>query len=1720
MMPNPIAQLSRLGGILALLVTPLVLAAEAAPDFSDWQRLRDEAITRDGLEGVALLEVQTVLLQQLLDDGWPVDLAGWEWLASVLEGWEGSPEVVRAREAYLGLLDAICSNRVCRDDPAPDEPALRLFLQRALGVAQTPVEEGRFLFYLAESWLREGDLGPALERRVESLLQQSVALLEDRPPADAAHSRLAALHWRWGMEAEGEGNGFQDKPYLTQAVFHFSAVRELRGARTSLLEEAAAALAELSQSQLELRVENRFLPHEDARVVLRGRNPGPIQLTLVGLPPEQPALPLPMERLREALTRDDPEAGQILLQEEHVLGGRFPFDWQEKEVRLAESLPGGWYGLLASAGDLVEKALLLVSPLEVAALPRAAGGWLFWVVDGEIGHPAANANISLMGADGEVLGALTTNLDGMAVADQPDLLEWHELHVLAGSNPGYLQRADIPQRQAAMPWVAANPTQLLPGSTLHWAMLGLGPELRDPLAQGVAFSLPDGTLGEPVPVSSGPDWIAGTLQVPATLLSGGPVRAVLPGGHRVHVAHVRPNRPLPLQIEFAGDPLHPSFNLFLAATPTAIRISPSFGVVDEFPDYIRLRISALNRDPVEFASDGSREPPPRLVHESIIPFEPSDPGGAFFELPELASGREMLPLKIEIRSLDDSILLGEAIYGLSAFRNSIRVSSRQPLLRLGEPAEIQLEAKFPGASFNGPIEGELVVYRETWESRYIHRKRGTPLSEAEYLALPDRSLLGSAKTDYRLDEQGFVREEARRLPVVLDSGSATVELTFERPGYYNIEYETREVDTIAHYPEGPAELWVMPESGDLRAFRSTQPRLVMDTGPEGELELLILADRTEATVLIDLEWDDGTVETHVRQLDNTAQFLRLTNRSLTPMPLCRAFLVGDRRTDLLWQAGAPKPEAEWVLDVDRLFGLNPGAQFSWEFRAGAEAESIPDLWTIYPEEANFLRPQRLRWQQALQARHRARERLPAAYLGRQFPLPMPFTGPVSEQLPPAAPLSFAHVDPDAFVILYPEVMRFPPAAVEGMPFAGVEALTAGQGFVVSGAFPGEAGRWNLSLMGAGGGGGLQTRSWLLSTELPIRSELAGPDLLRAGDKAWFSLQVENRTGDQAGLEAVALFGSAVGLEEPLPKRLTLLPYQREKRDLPVKALGGWAGTLEIRLDGSGFSTTLVHDLQVLERPPSKAFSFLVAAPQIARFDATLDLSHLGSAELVLSSGLGSLLPLLWPYLREVEGEAEPLLAVIGDWAVDRVLRHHGIDSKPVASEPLIELLKAYQVNSGGWNWLPGGQADPWLSAFILWTLEHFARQDDTAFSPIRQEGRQYLESTLINERLDSASRLFALRALAARAFHDSSVRPSRIQARSFLDFVHRRASLSHADLALLLQVAKAYRFREEIDLLAAELGQRIDAADTRTPVSFWTASLAFLALEGKSPGAHTATLRLSRALEALGREGPRRSWEQVAGFFNLLAAYYWRGEFLHDGFAEISVGEGQRYTLSLEPDSEGRELYRLPLDASALEAGTLSLGVDTTSALGPVILATVGLAREPDPVAPVEWAGSALFREYQVETLLRGGLDRVSKFDPAQQAVRVGDLVQMRLQLDVEESHAHVELHFPVPAGLALDKTGIEHGWAGPDGPESPGPLLWLDPANRGNPLTRILRMDRLAAGRHTFRLSYSAFWAGRYTWPAPRLFIPRTGEVHTLDAARWLTVEPVTGQAPVFSSD
>jgi hypothetical protein len=1682
-----------------VLCTQVLLAQE---ELGAWQERWSDLEARDDIGAAERLAGQMQLVTAAGQSVAWRDTLVWERTREVLAGWEQSADLAVARGGYFSLLRAIGEAAGAGEGPLPDEPALREYYQRAMNIAEDPLDEASMLLYLAESALRQS--GDSIEAggRVESWLQQAAVLLADEQPMDAVQTHLARLYERWGSNLLEKATG-EESP-LSRAVFHYRQILELESSRELYRQAARQALDRLLKPGLRLQVTHRFLPENDIRVTVQARNMESVDLEVYTIPWIGQVQPAGLTAMRESWLGGDPLPEQLRLSRRHSLSQRNRFDWQESEFRLGENFPPGWYRLRVSAEGLVAEDLLLVTPFDVIVMPHDSGETLVWVVETETGSPVPAAEIRLLGAEGEVLAESASDVDGIARFETAAARSWAEVHVTQGSIPALVIRQETDDRTGYLPWIIPASLSVRPGETLDWVMIDDRGGLLGENAASPTVRLPDGTGILPQLTASKEGNYLGSVDLPVSLDQPGPVYLEFPDGHGLLLAHLSVQRSLPLRVGFRGESYKPGTALFLDTAPVRLEITRSQTMTVPVPEYVRVSVHDARRrwvcyGPGESETGGEDEP----LFEQILSSSGPASGNLVIELPEFDTGSTTRPLRVRVRTLDGRQLLAEGLFALVPFRTILDIRQSERIINSGGAIRLRLSVPEDAPRMARSREGQLVVYRQTWESRYIHRKKGTPLSEEEYILLPDRSLLGSAKTDFRLLEQGFVREEVRRLDLSV-GGNLDIPLQFDRAGYYRIEYLAQDLEVRAEYPQGPLEVWVMPDSDDLRAFRSDKPRLVFEKDELGNEEILLLLDRKEVTALLDAEYKDGTITRSIlKPISNAVHVVREPGTS-APMDVFRIVIAGDRRTDFICRHPGRAISFSWELDTDKLTGLNPGTPFSWKISLNGAQPDSPPYVNFYPESAARALSSLFDMQRADHYRRFHDDRSEFIQLGDWLPLYHPLAESGRRDSDSSVGTGGAAVNPSALAVLFPELFRPRNSAEAFLSFEMAQTARSGKSLVAEGTLPQEAGRWRFAVFGTIPDYGISGASWPVSTETPIRISMDAPGRVRTGDRVRVPLWMQNTTQNQETLKIVASGSGALATLGRERDALILGPGERTFHPLELEATGTGKGTLSVKVQGSDSLSEGRMEFEVAAPQPQACLSIQVIPAGNPDWRNSLTFRGWDSGQAIFSSSLGVVLPGIWSALHESQLPGEPLLAALGDWAMSSARHYHGMAAEPGEADALAldNLLQDLRTEDGGWAWNSGHAADPWLSALVLWSLETFSAGSEERFAQLRRGGREYLEGILVEEDISDESRMLALRALAAPDSYGEPARPSRLQARAFLESLHDRDSLDGAGLAMLLQVARAYGFNEEERLLADELLQRIKLKSSGPAEGLWGNSLVYLALDASRESAEVRQALLKGAFAELGDGGVLRSWRQVGGFLNLLAAFLWEGDFMADGQASVAIDGGEPRVIDLGAGDQGLPIFDIP---PGNEKGRIEVQVDASQARTPLMMVCAGSRQGIIEIPEFPEQDLVLLREFLEPTLLAGIHRRVIPLD-GENPLQVGDTLQVRITLYVDEARDLAEIQFPVPAGTSLPVDGVQYAFEPSTGKAILNPPV-LSHHDQPDPLVQVMRMESLASGRHEFILSYRVEWPGIYAFPQSQLFIPKTGEVYSIGQPRTLNI-------------
>lgn len=1688
--------LARICLIWLLVLVPLARAQDSVFDLEQWEEKWAGLDTREDISDSQRLMLQTDILEGVGPlVGWRNPTV-WDWTRLVLDGWESSAEIELARTEYLSLLSAIGFAAKDSGEELIDEELLRDYYQRGLSIARTQKDEGALLFHIAASLVRSEPDTLETRRRVEAFIQQSLGVLEDQPPRDAVLMMLANLYSEWQLLPNGERSGQSN---LLRASAQCRAVLAMDNAREDYKARARAKLDELLESGIRLEIDQRFLPRTQVQLTARTRNIRELDVEVYELPWMADGETQLLEDIQTGLDRDIPDPATMVYRNSFQIAQRNRIDWQEHVLALVDGFPAGIYQVRVTAPGLIESDLMLVSSLDASVIPRQDGSLQIWLADVESGLPVEGAEVRLLNSSGEILHSASSGPQGLAKVEPDTASNWHQVQVRMGNEPALVEHLEDEWVNTGIPWIIPRSVVVSPGEALEWMIVAEEDTVTVDELERMVISLPDGSILLPQIELAGPGIWTGNATIPSSTVVPGPVEIQVSGQARIKLSQLERSGLLPMSVELSGDTFSDRELLFMESSPVDVRVGSSRLETTELPDYIRVIVSSISRQAVHVRGMQDFDGEGQIVYENIFNIGSSPTDAAFFELDNLVGAGEVSVYRIEIRPLDEEVLLGEKYFAVVPYVGQVELRVDQHLLRTGESVLVYVDSgEALEDQFRTP-EGELVLFRETWESRYLHRKRGTVISGEEYLQLPERSLLGSAKTDYRLLEEGFVREEADRFRVDL-SISNSLEFTLERAGYYNLEFDAGDSDYQPVYPQGPLEVWVIPDGGDLRSFRSDKTRLIVEEAASGAQEVLLLMDQLRTSVLIDLEYSDGDAVTTVLEAQGSALFLEVPSRN-AQLVACRGIVIGGGESDHLYRENVFASQSSWSLGEGTDFGLNPGSDFQISLAGRSDFAAVPALWSFFPQDAEKVINGRLLFQQRLHQAQVISGSRDMLSFGQSLPLPTPFESAMDENEPDIQKLVLDDAGISGVLALFPELLQADLTGSSDMNLAGTDP------FQIDGQLPNSIGKWNLTLFGLSSEDGLHWASWPVSTELPIRTFLTGPTIVRPGDLPQFLLSVENTTASRQNLSLDLATAGALNLVSDELIESSFRPGQSQVFSIPLQAENPGSGTLDVETIGE-FSSIASQTAEVAALPQSAYLKLYHLDSSEAGWSIDLPLQGWTSGKVIAGAGLGSILREIWASIKSAHADSEPMLVALGDWALDSVIEHHGIQAStdPQKWENLEALLTEQQQPGGGWAWSTNHSDDPWLTALILWSLEAFSNSEETSVPDIREGARRFLEQAVVREELDSLDRLNALRSLAGPSFKSQGARPSRIQARAFLEFLHVRDQLSNAETALLLQIARAYGFQQEVDLLANTLSERLASSAGGFGQDFWDHTLIYFSLGDRIESRSARNAVLEAAYSDLDSQASLRGWKTVGGFLNLLGSFLLEGDFAIGGTADMTISGRGRFDFPLNPDSSSGGFAVTKLGSEQLKDGQLQIQLHSLIGSDPLTIAIVGAFSGGEELDPLPEQEEKVIREFIEQTLLTGSRLQLEEVNETS-SFQTGDTLQLHLSLYVEGSRSYAEFEFGIPAGASLADESIQHSLE-----PSTSDAIFTEPIvsipDQGDPLKRIVRMEPLLPGRHEFILSYLIDWAGEYRFPAHKVIFPDSNEAFSLGSDWTLKVE------------
>ncbi|HVK58943.1 MAG TPA: alpha-2-macroglobulin family protein, partial [Candidatus Kapabacteria bacterium] len=322
---------------------------------------------------------------------------GWPHYEMALDFWAGSTNLSYAAERYWTIIHK-----------ASQPPRVQPFyyygqfgnqlplavLENALKIARNEDERARANYMIAVT-LRNG---ASWEQRfrIPHHFEESLKLKKDTNWYDDALYYYGEWMASQGTGEQDENGNWSFYPNYTKALEIFRRLTsEFREGETQWFDDAQRRINEIIQPSLGLGVSHVFLPQSEIEYQVHWRNIDSAEFTLY----------------KVDLTRHIDLANKNVHSQSWLEGFNAAsaekvksWKWQPKNsrphtpgnetIRLEEKLPTGAYILVASAGGVQSRELILVSDLSIVM--QAAGGQaLIFVSDSASGAPATNATVRL-----------------------------------------------------------------------------------------------------------------------------------------------------------------------------------------------------------------------------------------------------------------------------------------------------------------------------------------------------------------------------------------------------------------------------------------------------------------------------------------------------------------------------------------------------------------------------------------------------------------------------------------------------------------------------------------------------------------------------------------------------------------------------------------------------------------------------------------------------------------------------------------------------------------------------------------------------------------------------------------------------------------------------------------------------------------------------------------------------------------------------------------------------------------------------------------------------------------------------------------------------------------------------------------------------------------------------------------------------------------------------
>lgn len=1419
----------RIWKIQLLLWGVTTLCGQSSP--AVWEPLRSE------LESVAQLQ------------GWFSAATGGIFSKN-LEALGSSTDVEGAMVAFEDLMDRVWRAVEEEGRPLEWEGDYRKALRKGIEIGLGTALEGKMRWYLGNSHERLEDASGIV---IENQYRRAVNLLRSEDGGDIVKFHLARFLW---PEIGAEAGRSEDlrKGEEAEELLDF-VLKSEEAARYHA--EAEDILESIRKQEFALRGGFSFLPETMVEIPIVYRNMDEISWEL-------------------NLLAEDTEEGSSGNQTSGTWKLDFAREWKETLLNLGVVNRPGRYRLRVASGEIEETREILITRLCAQVVEENASTLFLHVVDMETG--SGMQGVQVVDGIGNLLGE--TGVRGELRIENGSFEEMIDLRMDHPDGPVNL-RMTTPSAEGPvlngfdeMYWLPER-WVVRPGESLRLFAVGDGEPSGRLLIPGIgSLQLEEGELGNGL-------YRIYSVEVPTTAKTGW-IRYRDNFGEMVALAMVDTSRPDVPQL------------MFLDANGRNRSVLEPSGPVT---------VQALL--PGEFPAGTDLE---QMALLELVLFEPT-PDGAFEEIHrsnrllgknEILQGFPLgLPgglgeapvnyLRLRIFELDDRELLGEGRAVVSAHLDWVRFQTRRQILRRGEGFQIEFERYFPGGTVAvEPLKGELVIVREVWEKNYIHRKRRHVISEATYAELPERSLLGAAKTDFELLEEGLQTEEVQRVPVLLEGIRTELEVSLTEVGNYQLRFEAERNSRPAHVVESISRVLVVSDDSGDEVLRSPEPILFVEPGEEGRLEVKVLLSEPGGELLIvehirDAEGKVGAIAYLAEAEGTLASFMtEVLKEGQEPLGISVTRVLNGNLTELSATAQIYRGKREsWKLEASpdgSVHARGLGANAFWMF-----GEEPLALWVEQTLEGQ-------------KERSRRREvRLASGSIQSslaQFPVRLPEVATTLVDYP-RDPYSGPGVTvvPQPHVWLGSAGSRSQLVPFENNPLSIGEARKAPAGTGLVGIGFAEGGSFGVDFI-----------------QLPRRAavfpELILPARLRHGETVLAEIRLDQRGGE--GQQWKVELTESGGIELPTARtRIWNEPAEESQTSfsLPVKATEPGYSRIELAAAVGELSANETVVTEVLKEYPPRQWKFAIRS----------GVGNLASMEysgdtLLVSPSLGRVLEEI--FLSAMEADPENPWARLLGTCLRETLESQRKEEGETAPIPEGPDFKFQQGPEGGVSWASPDQDDFWASILVYYAHRAFQLSGDRAFLEPEEilELENWLEGQLIEFRDQPELQSLLLWVLAA-----GSSSPSRLQATVFLELFEESERSDRRGMEALFFVARQYGFWEEVELLRERLNKQ--AEENLGPFAQLLQSVRLL--DGRKyaeavPGLDAFLNSLPTSIDAMG-------WPDLWGLLLLLQHFRTEGEIDLSTTIAWQVPGLESSAVSIEVT--GANLFQIPVVHSGVNGG-------------------------------------------------------------------------------------------------------------------------------------------------------------------------------------------------------